>query len=350
MPPHTTDDTHARQQRIFLLIKRNVDGLRESEIADLLQLNRRSVNNYLTTLEQEGKIYKEGVLWFAQSYTPAVIRPIEVQAEEATVLYLAARMLVKQSDRRNEIAETVLLKLAQVLKADAGVGSHIEEAALELAQRPHHKEYIDIFRTVARSYLYHRKLEILYQPYRGQSFVTTYSPYLIEPSVIGFSTYIIGFSDAVQAMRTYKVERILQAHLLRDEYSIPEDFPGLELLRNAWSIYYGEETVEVILRFHPDVAKRVQETQWHPSQQVIPDENDARYICVRLRVADTTDLTPWIRTWGANCEVLAPEELRSVMKGEARRLGETYGWSVHRTSMSQDDPLGLDQTFGDFFG
>lgn len=334
MPPHTTDDTHARKQRILLLIKQHSDGLRESEIAIMLKVNRRSVNNYLAALEQEGKIYKDGTLWFADPIVSAVIRPIEVQPEEATVLYLAARMLVKQSDRRNEIAETVLLKLAHVLKADAGVGSHIEEAARELAQRPHNKEFINIFRTIARSYLYHRKLQIVYQPYHGQPFVTTFAPYLIEPSVIGFSTYLIGFSDTVQALRTYKVERILQAKLLHDDYDIPTDFPGLDLLRNAWSIYYGEETVEVVLRFHPEVAKRVQETQWHPSQQIIPDELDLRYICIRLQVADTTDLTPWIRTWGANCEVLFPPELRDTMMGEARRLAEMYGWLGSESSDS----------------
>lgn len=326
MPPHANDDTHARRQRIYLLVKQHTQGLRESEIADMLKMNRRSINNYLIDLERAGQLYKDGVLWIAQSFIPAVIRPIEVQAEEAIALYLATRMLVKQSDRRNEIAETVLFKLAHVLKTDAGIGSYIEDAALELARRPQHQEYMDVFRTVARSYLYHRKLEIVYQPYNGQSFVTTFSPYLIEPSGIGFSTYIIGFSDKVQTLRTYKVERIVQAKLLRDEYEIPNDFPGLELLRNAWSIYYGEETVEVILRFHPDVAKRVRETQWHPSQQIAPDTHDPQYLCVSLQVADTTDLTPWIRTWGANCEVLAPAHLRDVMIGESRRSAEMYGW------------------------
>jgi predicted DNA-binding transcriptional regulator YafY len=326
MPSHTTDDVHARKQRVLLLIKQHSAGLRESEIAELLQLERRTVHNYLIALEQEGKIYKEGMLWIVQPFTPAVIRPLEVQAEEAAILYLAARMLVKQSDRRNEIAETVLLKLAHVLKADAGVGSHIEQAALELAQRPHDQEFVDIFRIVARGYLYHRKLQIVYQPYHGQPFMTTFAPYLIEPSLIGFATYMIGLSDSVNALRTYKVERILEAKLLRDEFDIPPDFPGLELLRNAWSIYYGEETVEVILRFHPEVARRVQETQWHPSQQIIPDEHDPRYLCLRLQVADTTDLTPWIRTWGANCEVLSPADLRDMMMGEARRLAALYGW------------------------
>lgn len=348
MPPHTSDDTRARMERIFLLLKKHSQGLRESEIADALRIHRRSVNNYLADLEREGRIYKDGVLWLPHSFTPAVIRPLEVQAEEATVLYLAARMLVKQSDRRNEIAETLLLKLAHVLKTDAGVADHIEEAARELAQRPDNREFINIFRLVAQSYLYHRKLKIVYQPYQGQPFTTQFAPYLIEPSMIGFSTYVIGFSEVSQALRTYKVERILDAKLLREEYHIPTDFPGLELLRNAWSIYYGEKTVTVVLRFHPDVAKRVQETQWHPSQQIMPDDHDMRYIRLCLQVADTTDLIPWIRTWGANCEVLEPEDLRSTLMGEARRLAQMYG--VRQEKLSDDDPLGLDQTLGDYFG
>lgn len=107
----------------------------------------------------------------------------------------------------------------------------------------------------------------------------------------------------------------------------------------------------VVLRFHPDVARRVQETQWHPSQELIWDEDLSGYLRLALQVADITDLKPWIRAWGANCEVLEPAELRDEMIGEARRLAEVYGWQMHRgTSSSEDDPLGLNTTFSDYFG
>ena len=39
-------------------------GLRESEVAQELGWNRRTVNNYLRALQRRGVIYKEGWEWF----------------------------------------------------------------------------------------------------------------------------------------------------------------------------------------------------------------------------------------------------------------------------------------------
>ncbi|MDX2141337.1 MAG: WYL domain-containing transcriptional regulator [Chloroflexota bacterium] len=344
MPPHSVDDTRARTERVYLLLRRNPDGLTQSEIAERLNIENRSVYNYLIKLEAESRVYKDGKHWLAEGIDPATIRPLEVEAEEAAALYLAARLLVKQSDRRNEIAETLLLKLSHVLKTDVGVGDYIEDAARELAQRPYNPDYVDIFRVVTRAYLYRRKLYITYLPYRTRAFETTFSPYLIEPSIMGASTYVIGYSDVAGALRTFKLERIQSAQLTREEFSVPTDFPGLELLRNAWSIYYGEETVQVALRFQPEVARRVQETRWHPSQQIEADTTTPGGLILRVEVADTTDLIPWIRTWGANCEVLAPADLRDRMMGEVRWLALRYGWSL---TTDQSNPH---SRFDDIFG
>jgi predicted DNA-binding transcriptional regulator YafY len=333
-----------RLDRVYLLLEHYQNGLAEREIAERLGFELRTANNYLHQLEDEGKAYKEGRYWFAERWNQISLRKFDLDPEEAMVLYLAARLFVKQSDRRHETAETVLSKLAHILSSDASLGDDLYRAAEELAKRPLDANYRDIFRTVMRGYIYRRKLEISYHPYRSEPFKTIFAPYLLEPSAIGFATYAIGLSSISNQLRTYKLERILSAKLTREEYAIPPDFPGLQLLHNSWSIYYGEETVQVILRFHPEVARRIQETNWHPSQQLAWDEDQKDYILVSIDVADTTDLKPWIRTWGANCEVLAPAELRDEMTGEARRLAHLYGWS---TQVGSDNPH---SRFRDIFG
>jgi predicted DNA-binding transcriptional regulator YafY len=352
MPRISENTKRDRLERVDRLLQRS-EGLTEDEIAQTLNFERRTTNNYLRELEVIGKACKEGPLWFSLSFRTPVLRKFELQPEEAMILYLASRLFVKQSDQRNEVAESALLKLADSLSSDMGLGDGIFQAAKDLAQRPRIPGYEDVFRTVMRSYIYRRKVELAYHPYRGKPFITIFSPYLLEPSAIGFATYAIGHSSTVDGLRTYKLGRIEQARLLpKAEYAIPTDFAGFDLLRNAWSIYYGEETIQVVLRFHPDVTKRVQETNWHPSQQSSWDKEKQDFLLVSFEVADTTDLKPWIRTWGANCEVVAPTELRDEMMGEARKLAELYGWHTHRGAIngSEDDPLGLGQTFGDFFG
>lgn len=50
--------------RILRLLRRHRLGLREVEIAAELQLERRTVNNYLRELDQQQRVYRQGRLWF----------------------------------------------------------------------------------------------------------------------------------------------------------------------------------------------------------------------------------------------------------------------------------------------
>jgi CRISPR-associated endonuclease/helicase Cas3 len=326
MPRINEETRQQRLERISLLLMRNARGLTEGEIADEVNIDRRTVNNYLRDLDYQGKAYKDGIYWFPFALRESRLRPFELSPEEAVTLYLGARLLSKQQDKRNEPAETALLKLASVLKADAGVGAEIEQAARELAQRPVQEEYQPIFRNVVRGYIYRKKIEISYRPLGwDKPFQTTFSTYLLEPSLIGFTTYLIGHSSIVNKWRAYKLERIESIRLTREEYAVPPDFPGLDILRNAWSIVMGEETVRVVLRFRSKTAKaRVLETRWHPSQQTYPDPADPDALLLEFHVADTLDLLPWIRSWGADAEVLEPEGLRNAFAREAQSLAKLY--------------------------
>ena len=44
---------------------RHVFGIRESELADELGWDRRTLNNYLRGLERQGKAHKDGRTWHA---------------------------------------------------------------------------------------------------------------------------------------------------------------------------------------------------------------------------------------------------------------------------------------------
>lgn len=50
---------------IYGLLQRSYNGIRESEIAELTEMDRRRVNNYLRELQEEDKAYKDGWEWYA---------------------------------------------------------------------------------------------------------------------------------------------------------------------------------------------------------------------------------------------------------------------------------------------
>ncbi|MBK9121547.1 MAG: WYL domain-containing transcriptional regulator [Chloroflexi bacterium] len=333
------DSTIAQRKERILRLLQTESQLTEAEIAGLLNLERRTVNNYLHELG--ARVEKDGRHWMLSPFQARIPRKLDIDAEQAVVLYLAIRLFVKQSDRRMETAETLLMKLADILSDDLAVGDHFAQAMRELAARPEDSAHHDTLRTLAQAMIQCRQVELVYQPYQGREFKTTFSPYLLEPSGIGFATYAIGESSIVGALRTYKVERIASARLLRSTFTIPDDFPGLDLLRNAWSIYYGEQTVRVALRFSPAVARRVLETNWRTASAPETDPDLINYIRVTLNVADTTDLKPWIRSWGANVEVLEPESLRDEMVEEVRENARLYGWHVSHNAPNSSDPNDL---------
>ena len=326
MPKVDQTTYEGRKERVFLTLRRYPLGLTEAELEQLTDIQRRTLNNYLRALETDGKVYKEegSILWFALPYDQVQLRKFDLSPEEGMTLYLAARLFVKQHDKRNEPAETALMKLAAALTTHAGVGQEIHQAAIELSHRPDDGRYNRIFRTIMQAYIYRRVVHITYEPAAGSSFETDFSPYLLEPSAIGFTTYAIGHSSIVNAWRTYKLERIRSATLTRQEYWIPPNFPGLDILKNAWSIIGGEEIVPVTLRFSPAVRRRVLETRWHPSEDKQEDSENPGYLIWTAKVADITDMLPWVRGWGADVEVLEPEELREALVREAGRLAAQY--------------------------
>ncbi|MDQ7034336.1 MAG: hypothetical protein Q9P01_05725 [Anaerolineae bacterium] len=165
---------------------------KELEIAKELHIERRVANNYLRDLENRGQVYKNGKLWYINDQKPIVLRRFKLEAEEAMVLYLASRLFVKQSDKLNIMAENVLEKLATILSTDAGLGDDIAHAAQELTGRPMQESYEDVSRQSCVDTCIGGAFRIVYHPYRGDKFETIIEPYLLEPSAIGFSTYVIG--------------------------------------------------------------------------------------------------------------------------------------------------------------
>ena len=106
-------------------------------------------------------------------------------------------------------------------------------------------------------------------------------------------------------------------------YQIPADFDANTYLADSWGIMRSEDLTEVVLQFNPQVAALVRERTWHPSQTI--DELADGGLLFTLRVSDPREMRPWIRSWGADVQVLEPVSLRDEMTEEARRLADLYG-------------------------
>jgi proteasome accessory factor B len=149
-----------------------------------------------------------------------------------------------------------------------------------------------------------------------------FAPYFIEPSGIGYACYVIGLDDWSGEMRTFKLERLERAQMLEQSYVIPQDFDPNEYLQASWGIMHGEGRVQVVLEFSPAVASRVKESVWHPSQEIDDLKNGGCLFTVQI--SEPKEMHPWIRSWGAEVEVISPPSLRQIIAEEATRTAAIY--------------------------
>jgi len=344
-----SDSKAERLLQLEQLLLAHPEGLHRAEIARRLGVHRSTAGRYVEVLSRRLPIWEDGNLLAIDR--DDYLTYVRLTIHESMALHLAARLMATRTDKHNPHAASALRKLGGALEKFAPqVSRHLIASAdvMDDQSRRHDPVYMEVLETLTRAWSQGRRVHLWHRHQSGRVYEYDFAPYFIEPYAVGQTAHVIGWREPPGAVRTFKLERIQRIELTAQSYAIPADFNPHELLADAWGIWTTEaEPAEVVLRFHPRVARRVQETQWHRSEAV--DEQPDGSVIWRAQVAEPQEMLPWVRGWGADVEVVAPEALRERMAGEARRLAKVYGWDVHRTGQEESAP-DEHQFFSDFFG
>jgi predicted DNA-binding transcriptional regulator YafY len=235
---------------------------------------------------------------------------------------------LRQTDEDNPHVKTALSKMAKVLPYP--LDEKVQLSVNLIGNKKSNTGFIKIYEKIAFAWMAQRRVIIEYHSLQSnESHLWELEPYFMEMTSVGYSSYVIG--HAVRAGKdgiyTFKLDRIKKARLTADNFKIPENVDIGKLLSTSWGVIWGND-IEVVLRFSPDVTRRVKESVWHPSQKIadLPD-GGCRFT---VNVGSTLEMTPWIRGWGPDVEVLAPAELREQFKGWAAELNKIYIPSVEK--------------------
>lgn len=343
-----TQDSMNRAERLITverLIKQQPGRTwRTKELADALNVSDDTMTRDLKELSRTGRVplnstgTTAGFTWVLDPDFHTQLEPLHLGYSDGAALYAAARLLWQQQDERNDVVRHALLQLISILPEP--LREHLEAMVSDYTEQTSTFDATSIFSALSQGWLGRRIIELTYDPPEKRVYTCRFAPYLLVPSGIGHTLYFLGYSDPPGALRTYKLERIRAATLTDDTFEVPEDFDGVALIRQAWGVMYGNaEPIHLKLRFNQYVSRRVRETTWHVTQSLTETPDGLIW---EADIGDTTEIRPWVRGWGADCEVLEPPELRHEMIREARRLTLMYGMSPS----SQDEH----SLFSDLFG
>jgi proteasome accessory factor C len=129
--------------------------------------------------------------------------------------------------------------------------------------------------------------------------------------------YVVGWCAMKEGMRVFRVDRILEAADTDATFEVPPDFDPAEWI-DAHRVYCASADTEVRVRYSSRVARWVRERAdglpggWQ-------EEGDGSVV-VRHRVADPHWVVTHALTYGADAEILEPEEMRGLVRDALERM------------------------------
>jgi predicted DNA-binding transcriptional regulator YafY len=329
-----------RQHKLLQILERyrfgrTLDELRAELVEELglTSLHQRSVRRDLMALQAAGidvvvhATKERGNVWKLGPRFRGT-QPIRASATELLALSLARDLLTPLVGTPFWIGiESFWSKIRESLPC--GVAEHYEKYrqvlhVLGVPAKSYAKQR-GILKTINRSILEHRVVEISYQPL-GQNQPATRR---IEPYGIALyqgSLYVIADACEVaggnERVRHWKLDRFRKASALDAWFRPRSDFHLERHLRESIGIFGGGATRNFRIRISAFAARWVEEDPWHPDQAIARQEDGS--VILSVPAAHDLEVLPRVLALGAEAELLAPASSRRRLAETIRHLSERY--------------------------
>jgi predicted DNA-binding transcriptional regulator YafY len=123
----------------------------------------------------------------------------------------------------------------------------------------------------------------------------------------------------------FAVDNVSDVAVTPQTYEKPADF-NLEAYgaRSVSGVVHGESVADVTVRFSPVVAKAATAASTVARDRQVVRRDDGG-VDITYRVSDPIEIVRFSLGWGAEAEVVAPEEARRAAADIARQLAARYG-------------------------
>lgn len=240
-------------------------------------------------------------------------RPMKLSPRETLCLALALRgtaaaSLLHDGTRRRELLERAERHL--------GAGGWSQEDDAPLLDQDHAPDPTGIRETLLAAARERRPCAIVY----ARSGADDMDARVIHPYALvhaGGEWYAVGWCAVKKGMRVFRLDRILEAAETDGTFEVPASFDPKEYV-HATRVYLAADDVEVRVRYSPRIARWVRERA--AAGMIGWEEEPDGSLVIRHRVADPHWVVSHALTYGAEAEILEPEELREMVREVVRGM------------------------------
>lgn len=277
-------------------------------LAQAFEVSERTIYRDIVALNEAGvpivSVPGQGYELMGGYYLP----PLVFTAAEAAALMLGAHMLrAASADPTTHQVEGAIRKLTVALPS--GTREAVERQTNLISFLPARAPFnpahphLQMIQTAIEG---RRVLRVTYHSFsRDERSIRD-----VEPDRLWYDVnawYLEGYCRWRGGLRAFRLDR-MEALTIMDEHFVPRDLAAEAGVR-----------LRATIRFTPSVVRWVLERQ-HPAFQTATQ--DPRGVAMTYDVETLNELLPWLRSWGADAEPVAPPELRHLVREEARRTLE----------------------------
>ena len=324
-----------RQHKLLQVLERSRFGKTLEEIRDdlveelgLTSLHTRSVRRDIEALQaagfhldseqlDRGRVWKLG----AQSRTPY---EITVSATELLALSLGRDLLLPLAGTPFwQGIETFWHKVQEQLPGSVWEHYQRHRSILHVSGTPakSYEEQQGILKTLNRSILQHRVVEIEYQSLGKPASIRQIQPYAVL--FYQSSLYIIAADESKpETLRHWKLDRFLSAEALDRWFQPDDDFDLSDYVGKSLGIFSQQGLEEFQIRISAYAAPWVLEDPWHAEQTVERLEDGS--VLLTVKATHELEVLPRVLALGAEAELVSPETSRNRMLEIGSKLKAIY--------------------------
>jgi len=314
-------NTATRLISLIMLLQRRPNQ-KAAELAEELGVSVRTIHRYIAMLDEMGiPVYSErgpyGGFSLVRGYK---MPPLVFTPDEAVAVYLGTSLVEEiWGQLYRDAAQGALAKLVNVLPDEQRHEVAWARRTL-LATGMHRTDFtplVPLLEKLRRAARERRRVTMAYRS-RGQSetLQRDFAPYALIHRWGWW--YVIGYCHLREAMRTFRVDRIVELMLLGQTFEVLPDFDVQEYLATEPEAH---PRVQVRLRFAPEGAFLALD---NPAFWETLEEQPDGSVVVTFTAADLEWPARVALSYGPHAVVLEPEELRRLVGERAHAIAAQY--------------------------
>lgn len=134
--------------------------------------------------------------------------------------------------------------------------------------------------------------------------------------------YLIARCNMRKTVVRFAMSRIESARILKNTYTIPEDFSLDSFLGSSFGIMTDDTEYDVEIKFATVHAPYIYEREWLHGQKLSSCKDGS--VIISFKTNSLFEVKRWVLSWGAGAEVIKPGELIDMMQNDVKGMARVY--------------------------